>query len=574
MSRVAAQPPYGGELRDLVVGPERAAELAARSRDWPSWTLTPKQMADLELLLCGGFSPLTGFMARADYESVRDTMRLADGTLWPIPITLGMPGEMVQSLSAGESVALRDPEGVMLAAFRVEDAWEPDREAEAEAVWGTTDPGHPGVRQLMEGRGRHFLAGELEGLALPTHHDFAGLRLGPVAVRAEIERRGWERVIAIGTRNPMHRAEQELTLRAATELDAGILLHPVVGPLRTGDVDHFTRIRCLQALLGHYPPGSALLALLALAMRAAGPREAIFHAIIRRNFGATHMFVGEHYASPGEQAGGQLDAPDEAQRTLREHEAEIGVGVVDFRRLVWAPRRAGFVPEAELEAGEEALSISDAELRERLEHGRELPDWFTPPEVADELRAAWPPRARQGFTVFMTGLSGSGKSTVAHALMARLLELGDRRATLLDGDLVRHNLSSELGFSREHRDINVRRIGWVASQITRHGGIAVCAPIAPFRSIRDEVRRLVEPNGGYALVHVSTPLEVCEQRDVKGLYAKARAGKIPQFTGISDPYEEPDDAEVTVDTSEVTAADATQRVLDWLVAEGYLPEPS
>ncbi len=335
-------------------------------------------------------------------------------------------------------------------------------------------------------------------------------------------------------------------------------------------MDHFTRIRCLQALLERYPPGSAILALLPLAMRAAGPREALFHAVIRRNFGATHLFVAEHYADPGEEAGGPFYGPTDAQDLLREHEGEIGVTMVPFRNLVYAPGRHDFVAEEELAEDEPTLTISDGELHDRLEHGRELPEWFTPPGVARELRRARAPRSRQGFTVFMTGLSGSGKSTVANALMARILELGDRRATLLDGDLVRRHLSAELGFSREHREINVRRIGWVASEITKNGGIAVCAPIAPYRALRDEVRRMIEPHGGFVLVHVSTPLEVCEGRDIKGLYAKARAGVIDQFTGISDPYEEPHDAEVTVDTSHAKAAETAQAILDHLAAEGYL----
>ena len=567
------QTPYGGELVSLLVDQERAAELRVQSREWPSWSLTPKQLADLELLLCGAFSPLRGYMWQADYEAVRDSMRLTDGTLWPIPITLGLPEEMAQALSSGDHVALRDPEGVMLAAIRVHDVWAPDRDLEAERVWGTTDPRHPGVRQLMEGSGRHFLAGDLEGLDKPTHHDFAALRLSPAEVRAEIERRDWERVVALSTRNPMHRAQQELTLRVAGELEAGVLLHPVVGPLRTGDVDHFTRIRTLQALLERYPAGTAMLALLPLAMRAAGPREALFHAIIRRNFGATHLFVSENYAGPGKDAGGPFHGPEEAKDALREHEDEIGVAMVPFETLVWAPDRDAFVSECELEESETVLSISDSELQERLEVGNELPDWFTPPEVARELRRARAPRSRQGFTVFMTGLSGAGKSTVANALMARLLELGDRHATLLDGDVVRHHLSSELGFSPEHREINVRRIGWVASEITKNGGIAVCAPIAPYRAMRDDVRRMIEPEGGFVLVHLSTPLEVCEGRDTKGLYAKARAGQLDQFTGISDPYEEPDDAEVTIDTTQMRAADGAQAILDHLAGKGFL-EPS
>ncbi|CAN5468034.1 bifunctional sulfate adenylyltransferase/adenylylsulfate kinase [soil metagenome] len=448
--------------------------------------------------------------------------------------------------------------------------WEPDREREAEQVWGTTDARHPGVSQLFEGRGRLFVAGELEGLARPTHHDFTALRLSPGQVRAELRSRGWERVVAIGTRNPMHRAQQELTLRAAAAIGGRVLLHPVVGPLRTGDVDHFTRIRCLRALLGHYPLGTAMLALLPLAMRAAGPREALFHAIVRRNHGATHLVVGRDYASPGPEAGGPFYGPTEAQELLREHEEEIGVAMVGFRTMVYVPGRRDFMAEEDVPRGEATLSISDAELQDRLELGRELPDWFTPPEVADELRRSRPPRRAQGITIFMTGLSGSGKSTIANALLARILELGDRKATLFDGDVVRRHLSSELGFSREDRDTNVRRIGWVASEVTRNGGIAICAPIAPYRSLRDEVRRMIEPVGGFLLVHVATPLGVCEARDRKGLYAKARAGLIEHFTGVSDPYEEPDDAELRVDTTCTSASEAADAILDRLAADGYL----
>lgn len=564
------QTPYGGELIDLMVDEERATELREASRDWPSWSLTPKQLADLELLLCGGFSPLRSFMACPDYESVRDSMRLADGTLWPIPITLGLPEELSRPLESGDRIALRDPEGVMLAAVRVEDVWEPDREREAEAVFGTTDERHPGVRQLFEGRGRLFIAGDLEGLARPTHHDFTALRLSPGQVRGELRSRGWERVVAIGTRNPMHRAQQELTLRAAAAIDGRVLLNPVVGPLRTGDVDHFTRIRCLRALLGQYPPGTAMLALLPLAMRAAGPREALFHAIVRRNHGATHLFVGRDYASPGPEAGGPFYGSRQAQDLLREHEDEIGVEMIPFRRMVYVPGRRDFMAEEDVPRGEATLSISDAELQERLEFGRDLPDWFTPREVAEELRRSRAPRSRQGITVFMTGLSGSGKSTIANALLARLLELGDRQATLFDGDVVRKHLSSELGFSREDRDTNVRRIGWVASEVTKNGGIAICAPIAPYRSLRDEVRRMIEPVGGFLLVHVATPLDVCESRDRKGLYAKARAGLIDHFTGISDPYEEPDDAELRVDTTCTSAAEAADAIIARLTGDGYL----
>ena len=556
---------------DLIATGERADELRARSVDWRSWDLTARQLCDLELLLSGGFSPLRGFLGRADYESVRDSMRLADGTLWPIPVVLDLPEDVAGSLQPDERLALRDPEGVMLAGLRVKEVWRPDREGEAQAVYGTTDPEHPGVRHLLDRIGRLYVAGPLEGLRHPTHYDFRSLRLTPSEVRAELERRGWSSVVAFQTRNPMHRAHQELTLRAAREVGGHVLLHPVVGMTKPGDVDHYTRIRCYRALLDRYPTGVAMLALLPLAMRMAGPREALWHAIIRRNHGATHLVVGRDHAGPGEDAAGRaFYEPYEAQELLSRHEEEVGVTALPFQTMVYVPAHEAYVAEDEVPEGDETLSISGTELRERLEHDREIPEWFTYPEVARELRRSRAPRRRQGFTVVLTGLSGSGKSTVANALLARILELGDRQATLLDGDLVRKHLSSELGFSKEHRDLNVRRIGWVASEITKNGGIAICAPIAPYRSVRGEVRSMIEELGGFVLVHVATPLEVCEARDRKGLYAKARAGLIDHFTGISDPYEEPDDADVTVDTTSTSAADAADEILRRLVAEGYL----
>ncbi len=572
MTASTIQTAYGGSLVDLLASDARAAELRSESMDWRSWDLTARQLCDLELLLTGGFSPLRGFLGREDYESVCDSMRLADGTLWPIPVMLDLPQVLTACLEPGEPLALRDPEGVMLAVVRVQEVWKADRRREAQRVYATTRHAHPGVHELLFASNENYVSGPLEGLQQPTHYDFTGLRLTPPQVRAEFDRRGWSRVVAFQTRNPMHRAHQELTLQAAAEVEGHVLLHPVVGRTKPGDVDHYTRIRCYRALLEHYPPDTAMLALLPLAMRMAGPREALWHAIIRRNHGATHLIVGRDHAGPGsDSTGAPFYAEYEAQELVERHGDELGVGVLPFRTMVYAPGRSAYVAEEETAEDEETLSISGTDLRERLEFGRELPAWFTPPEVARELRRSCAPRREQGFTVFMSGLSGSGKSTVANALMARILELGYRQATLLDGDLVRKHLSSELGFSKEHRDLNVRRIGWVASEITKNGGIAICAPIAPYRLLREEVRSMIEPVGGFLLVHVATPLEVCEARDRKGLYAKARAGMIEHFTGISDPYEEPHDAEVVVDTTTMAAAEAAEVILERLGAEGYLP---
>ena len=572
MSASTIQTPYGGPLVDLLAGESRVAELRSESMGWRSWDLTARQLCDLELLLSGGFSPLRGFLGREDYESVCESMRLADGALWPIPVILDLPETLTSCLEPGEPLALRDPEGVMVAVLRVEEIFKPNRRHEAERVYATTRHAHPGVNELLFHTNENCVSGPLEGLRAPVHSDFTGLRLTPTQVRAELERRGWSRVVAFQTRNPMHRAHQELTLRAAAEVDGQVLLHPVVGRTKPGDVDHYTRIRCYRALLGRYPPDTAMLALLPLAMRMAGPREALWHAIIRRNHGATHLIVGRDHAGPGSDlAGTPFYGEYDAQELVQRHSDELGVGVLPFHTMVYAPGRSAYIAEEEAGEDEETVSISGTDLRERLELGRELPEWFTYPEVARELRRSCAPRREQGFTVFMSGLSGSGKSTVANALLARILELGDRQATLLDGDLVRKHLSAELGFSKEHRDVNVRRIGWVASEITKNGGIAICAPIAPYRLLREEVRSMIEPVGGFMLVHVATPLEVCEARDRKGLYAKARAGMIEHFTGISDPYEEPLDAEMSVDTTTTTAAEAAQIILERLVAEGYLP---
>ncbi len=564
-------PPHGGVLVDPMVGPERAAELKEASRDWPSWDLTPRQLCDLELLLNGGFSPLSGFMTRAEYEGVVETMRLPGGLLWPMPITLDVDEEFAEGLEPGGMVALRDPEGVMLAALHVEDVWRADLQAEAVKVFGTENPEHPAVDHLVHHSGPVYVGGRLEGLQLPVHYDFRTLRPTPAQLREELTRLGWRKVVAFQTRNPMHRAHQELTLRAAKEVEANLLIHPVVGMTKPGDVDHYTRVRCYQAILGRYPRHTVKLALLPLAMRMGGPREALWHAIIRKNHGCSHLIVGRDHAGPGSDSSGKpFYGPYDAQELVRKHEEELGVAMVPFKMMVYVEERDCYMPVDEVPEGVRTLNISGTELRERLAAGREIPSWFTFPEVARELRRSHPPRHRQGFTVFFTGLSGSGKSTVANVLMVKFLEMGGRPVTLLDGDIVRKNLSSELGFSKEHRDINIRRIGFVASEITKNGGIAICAPIAPYDSVRKEVRRMIEPRGGFVLVHLSTPLEVCEQRDRKGLYAKARAGIIKEFTGISDPYEAPDDAEVVIDTTDMTPDEAAQIVLVHLEREGYV----
>jgi len=565
-------PPHGGELIDLIAPVERSAELKAHSREWPSWDLTARQICDLELLLSGGFSPLRGFMTRADYEGVCHNMRLKSGVIWPMPITLDVTEAFAKTLKPGSSkIALRDPEGVMLAVLSVEDVWQPDRTAEAKAVFNSTSTAHPGADYAMNKSNPWYVGGRLEGLQMPSHYDFRALRLTPAELRAEFARLGWRRLVAFQTRNPMHRAHVELTFRAAKQVEANLLINPSVGMTKPGDVDYFTRVRCYQLLLSKFPAGTVKLSLLPLAMRMGGPREAIWHALIRKNHGVTHFIVGRDHAGPGKDTDGKpFYGPYEAQELFKKHEADIGVTMVPFNMMVYLEDQDQYVPDNEVQKDARVLNISGTELRDRLNQGRDIPSWFTYPEVVQELRRSFPPRHKQGVTIFFTGLSGSGKSTIANVLLTKFLETGGRPVTILDGDLVRKHLSSELGFSKEHRDINIRRIGYVASEITKNGGIAICAPIAPYDATRKAVRGMIEPVGGFILVHIATSVETCEQRDRKGLYAKARAGILKEFTGISDPYEEPKDADVVINTADLSPEEAAQQIILHMEREGFI----
>ncbi|MDX1571209.1 MAG: bifunctional sulfate adenylyltransferase/adenylylsulfate kinase [Xanthomonadales bacterium] len=554
--------PHGGQLVDLVAPRDQADRLKQEANEYPVWSLTARQLCDLEMLMTGAFSPLTGFLARADYDRVVSEMRLADGTLWPMPVTLDVTEEFAGELDGADHLTLRDAEGVALAILDIEEVWTPDRSHEAREVFGTEDDTHPGVHQLLNQGNSVYVGGRIRGITRPTHYDFRHLRKTPAQLREEFDRLGWSRIVAFQTRNPMHRAHQELTFRAAQEAQANLLIHPVVGLTKPGDIDHMTRVRCYEALLERFPAQTTTLSLLNLAMRMGGPREALWHAIIRKNHGCSHLIIGRDHAGPGKDRDGiDFYGPYDAQDLVQQHQAELGIEMVPFKAMVYVQDRAQYVGIDQVQEGETVLNISGTELRRRLQEGLSIPEWFSYPEVVEELRRSYPPRSRQGFTVFFTGLSGAGKSTIANALMVKLMEIGGRPVTLLDGDIVRKHLSSELGFSKEHRNINVLRIGFVASEITKNGGVAICAPIAPYRSTRREVRDMVSPLGGFIEIHVSTPLEVCEERDRKGLYAMARAGKIKEFTGISDPYEEPETPELRIDTSECPPDEAVQRII-------------
>ncbi|MCS4505716.1 bifunctional sulfate adenylyltransferase/adenylylsulfate kinase [Arhodomonas aquaeolei] len=565
--------PHGGELKELYLDEAAAAAEKERARDYPSWDLTQRQLCDLELLLNGGFSPLEGFLSPADYDRVVDEMRLADGTLWPIPVTLDVSEAFAEGVGEGQRIALRDPEGVLLAVMDVEALWRPDREREAQGVFATTDTAHAGVDYLLNRSNPVYLGGRVYGVSEPVHYDFNHLRATPRQLRERFARSGWRRVVAFQTRNPMHRAHVELTFRAAKQAEANLLIQPVVGMTKPGDVDHYSRVRCYEHVLKKYPEQTTALSLLPLAMRMGGPREAVWHAIIRRNYGCTHFIVGRDHAGPGKGSDGQpFYGEYDAQDLVTRHGEELGITMVPFQMMVYVKERAEYAPIDEVdESRETMLQISGTEFRRRMREGLDIPDWFGYPEVVEELRRTFPPKHLQGVTLFFTGLSGSGKSTVANAVMAKLMELGGRRVTLLDGDLVRKNLSSELGFSKEHRDLNIQRIGFVASEIAKNGGIAICAPIAPYAATRRQVRGMVEEaNGGFVEVHVATPLEVCEARDRKGLYAKARAGIIKNFTGIDDPYEAPESPELVLDTTDSTPDEAAQEVILKLEQLGYI----
>ena len=563
--------PHGGALVNLVVDAQRRGLLKEIAMSLPDIALNDRQMCDLELLATGAFSPLKGFMVRSDYESVLDRMRLQDGSLWPIPVCLDISEIQAKSLEAGQSVALRDPEGFLLAVMHVSDIWPVDAAKEAELVYGSLDTAHPGVADLFKNSEKYYIGGVLEVLSPPLHFDFKQLRLSPIEVRRMYNKLGWQRVVGFQTRQPIHRPQFEVTIGAMRQAKANLLILPIAGMTKTGDFDHYTRLRCYRGMSHHYPPDSFLISLLPLAQRLSGPRDAVLDAIIAKNFGCTHFIVGHDHSSPGVDRNNRRFYPNgQIRETAQQSGVEIGLEILSFEQMVYLPFEDEYRAKSDVPKETQVLSLSGSDIRKRIKTGRKIPEWATFPEVISELLKAYPPPSRQGFTVFLTGLSGAGKSTIAAVLYAKALEIGDRPVTLLDGDIVRHNLSSNLGFTKEDRDINVRRIGFVASEITKNRGIAICAPIAPYASTRREIRNAIESYGGFVEVHVATPIEVCEKRDRKGMYAKARAGLIKGFTGVDDPYEVPKAPEVRIDTTDLTPDEAAQEILLFMGQRGYI----
>ncbi|MCS6883053.1 MAG: bifunctional sulfate adenylyltransferase/adenylylsulfate kinase [Oscillochloridaceae bacterium] len=561
-------PPYGGTLKNLVVTGAERLRLLERARRLPAVQLSARTLCDLELLATGAFSPLDRFMGSADYRRVLAEMRLADGTLFPIPVVLRVPA--TPPIRPGDEITLADQRNNPVALMRVDEIYGWDRDEEALAVLGTTDPRHPLVAE-MRGWGERCLAGPITVLDLPRTLDFAHLRLTPAQTRERLESLGYSQVVAFQTRNPLHRVHEELTKRAADAVGGALLIHPAVGMTRPGDVDHYSRVRGYQAVVErYYDPRRTLLSLIPLAMRMAGPREALWHAIIRRNYGASHFIVGRDHAGPGVDSQGRpFYGPLEAQELVARYADEIGVQMVPFEELVYLPDEDRYVEISAVPPGARVLSISGSQVREEyLARGRPLPAWFTRPETAAILAEVYPPRHRQGFCVWFTGLSGAGKSTIAEALLPLLLERG-RQITLLDGDVVRMHLSKGLGFSREDRDANILRIGFVAAEVVRHGGVAVCAAVSPYRAARNEVRHMVGSDR-FIEVFVDTSLAVCEQRDTKGLYARARRGELRGFTGIDDPYEPPIDPELRLTTEDTSPEDCARRIIALLEQRGFL----
>ncbi len=560
-------PPYGGKLVELVKTGEEREDLVNKANLYPSIQISQRALCDLELLASGGFSPLDRFMGQADYQRVLTEMRLADGTLFPIPVTLTIDRDEIPTRS--EWVSLRDSRNNLVAIMRLEEIYRWDPNMEARLVYSSTDHRHPMVSEMIRW-GDFCISGELQVLNMPKYHDFVDLRHTPNEVRKVLGKMGNKDVVAFQTRNPMHRVHEELTKQAAAEVGGSLLIHPVVGLTRPGDVDYYTRVRVYRALYeNYYDHKSTVLSLLPLAMRMAGPREALWHAIIRRNYGANHFIVGRDHAGPGNDSQGRpFYGPYEAQEFMKQYEEEIGVRMVPFQAMVYLTKEKVYVPVDKVPEKAEISEISGTQVREDyLARGRLLPEWFTRPETAEILMQRHPPRHKQGFVIWFTGLSGSGKSTTAEALTSLLLESG-RSLTVLDGDVVRTHLSKGLGFSADDRDINILRIGFVAGEIARHGGAVICAAISPYRKTRNEARKMVGEN--FIEIYVNTPLEICEARDIKGLYAKARRGEIKGFTGIDDPYEEPANPELTLSTEHTSPEENAHKILNFLVGQGYV----
>lgn len=545
--------------------------LLQRKHSVKKWIISERQRYDLEMLATGGFHPLTGFLSQQDYEQVLHQQRLSSGELWPMPITLDVSDDFAATLEIGEEISLCDTDNSILAFLTLKEKWQPNKLAEAAALFGTSDTKHPGVNYLLHSAGNWYLSGALRIVKTPSHFTFSELRLSPQELKKQFSDKNYQHIVGFQTRNPIHRAHLELTLRAAETFKAHILLHPVVGLTMPGDIDYFTRVTCYQKVLKYYPKENTTLSLLPLAMRMAGPKEALWHALIRKNYGCTHFIIGRDHAGPGSDSNGKpFYDPYAAQQLALQHQDEIGIKIVTFHEMIYIKEKKAYSPANEVAPNETALTISGTELRKALLNEQTLPDWFSFPEVMQELRNSYLPKHKKGFTLFFTGLSGAGKTTLANAIQAELMKIGKRNISLLDGDIIRRILNPELGFSKADRNMNIQRIGFVAKEITRTGGIAICSAIAPYEEARNKNRRAISELGGYIEIYVATSIQTCESRDTKGLYASKRKQQLQGLTGVDDLYEAPKNAEIVIDTTVESIEQSVGKIMQYLRSEGYI----
>lgn len=535
----------------------------------PKLTVKGRQLFDLEMLMVGGFNPLNGFNSKEEYESILSDMRLPSGHIWTIPIVLDVNETFL--IEPNENLLLVDEYGNPLAVMEVSSRWKADKEREAQWVYKTLDKNHPGVKYLFDEIKNEYIGGRIHKIQLPPRHDFEHLRFTPDQLKNQFKRKNWKRVIAFQTRNPMHKVHFELIRRAHKKSGAPVLVHPVVGMTKDGDIDYVTRVHTYETVCKTYGKDFTMLALLPLAMRMAGPREALWHMLIRKNYGVTHLIIGRDHAGPGkDEKGEDYYKPYEARDLAIAYSKEIGVEVLPSDELVYSEDRKSYICLDDLKSGEKIMSISGTEFRSRLDSGQEIPSWFSFPEIVDLLTKSYRTRKKKGLAILLTGLSGAGKSTIANHLVGQITEVYNKPVTLLDGDIIREYLSSELGFTEKDRIKNVERISFVASEIVKHGGTVVCALIAPYSESRQKMRNIISQNGNFVEVYVSTPLKVCEERDVKGLYLKARKGIIKNFTGISDPYEAPTTSEIVVSSEEGRPQENAKTILQFLINQNLL----
>lgn len=529
----------------------------------PRINLNSRQLCDLELLMNGSFNPLKGFMDEENYLSVVKTMRLTNGELFPIPIVLDIvtPNEY----KVNNEIILCDEYGKPLALMKISSIFKPDKVKEAKLIYNSIDPHHPGVNYLFNQTNNFYLGGSIDKLGEVERFDFDDYRQTPAELKEWFLKNKWTKIIGFQTRNPIHKAHYWLIKKAADEIGAKVLVHPVVGVTKEGDIDYITRVRCYIRLYQEHLKKFAKLSLLPLAMRMAGPREALLHMIIRKNYGCTHFIVGRNHADPGNDKNGKpYCQPYEAQELAKKYEKEIGIIVVPFKELVYDEKKKKYLPFDEIKGSKHIKKISGTEFRRLISTNKKIPNWFSFPEVLTEIRRGIKREAKEGLTIFFTGLPSSGKSTISRILYFRLLEMINKKITLLDGDIVRQNLSKGLNFSKEDRIANIKRIGFVASEITKHQGVVICSAIAPQEEARNANRQLISKNGRYIEVYISTPLKLCKQRDPKGLYKKAEMGLIKGFTGVDDKYETPINPEIEIDTSNYSPIECVDMIIKYL----------